>query len=158
VAEGVDSNSRYRFLNWQPFEKGFARRLVREKIAEPLRWRNPLRVFVNSMSDLFHDLVPTRHIADVGRVMRNAHWHTCQVLTKRHERMHQLLSGELGWLAALPNVWFGMSVEDREYGILRIDLLRCTPARIRFLSIEPCILGTGARARLRRPRAWPRSL
>jgi protein gp37 len=91
------------------------------------------------MSDLFHDLVPTRYIAAVGRVMRDAHWHTYQVLTKRHERMHQLLSGELGWLAALPNVWFGVSVEDREYGIPRIGLLRSTPARVRFLSIEPLL-------------------
>jgi protein gp37 len=130
---------RFRGVPGHPFEKGFDLRLVREKIAEPLRWRNPRRVFVNSMSDFFHDLVPTRYISAVGRVMRDAHWHTYQVLTKRHERMHQLLSGELEWLAALPNVWFGVSVEDREYGIPRIDRLRGTPARVRFLSIEPLL-------------------
>lgn len=130
---------RFRGIRGHPFERGFDLRLVPEKIAEPLRWRSPRRVFVNSMSDLFHDLVPTHYIATVGRVMREAHWHTYQVLSKRHERMQRLLSGELRWLAALPNAWFGVSVEDREHGIQRIDFLRRTPARLRFLSIEPLL-------------------
>lgn len=130
---------RFRGIRGHPFERGFDLRLVPEKIAEPLRWRSPRRVFVNSMSDLFHDLVPTHYIATVGRVMREAHWHTYQVLSKRHERMQRLLSGELRWLAALPNAWFGVSVEDREHGIQRIDFLRRTPVRLRFLSIEPLL-------------------
>lgn len=130
---------RFRGVPGHPYERGFDVRLVPDKLAEPLRWRNPRRVFVNSMSDLFQDQVPTDYIAAVGRVMREAHWHTYQILTKRHERMHQLLSSELRWLAGLSNVWFGVSVEDREYGIPRIDLLRKTPARLRFLSIEPLL-------------------
>lgn len=130
---------RFRGVTGHPFERGFDIRLVPEKIAEPLRWRSPRRVFVNSMSDLFHDVVPTHYIAEIGRVMREAHWHTYQVLTKRQERMHELLSGELGWLGTLPNVWFGVSVEDRQYGVPRIDFLRKTPARLRFLSIEPLL-------------------
>jgi protein gp37 len=134
---------RFRGVPGHPFERGFDLRLVPEKITGPLRWRSPRRVFVNSMSDLFHDLVPSYYIAAIGRVMREAHWHTYQVLTKRHERMHQLLSGELGWIATLPNVWFGVSIEDREYGIPRIEFLRRTPARLRFLSIEPLLEDLG---------------
>jgi protein gp37 len=130
---------RFRGVAGHPFEKGFDLRIVAEKIADPLRWRSPRRIFVNSMSDLFHDLVPSEYIAEVGRVMRDAHWHIYQVLTKRHERMHRLLSGELRWLATLPNVWFGVSVEDRQYGIPRIESLRSTPAQLRFLSIEPLL-------------------
>ena len=118
-------------------------RLVPEKLNDPLRWRTPKRVFVNSMSDLFQEGVPADYIAQVGRGMRAADWHTYQVLTKRHERMHELLSGGLNWMAALPNVWYGVSVEDREYGLPRIDTLRVTPATVRFLSIEPLLENLG---------------
>jgi len=126
-----------------PFEQGFDLRLVPEKLNDPLRWRTPKRVFVNSMSDLFQEGVPADYIAQVGRGMRAADWHTYQVLTKRHERMHELLSGGLNWMAALPNVWYGVSVEDREYGLPRIDTLRVTPATVRFLSIEPLLENLG---------------
>jgi len=71
--------------------------------------------------------------------MRQANWHTYQVLTKRHERLHNLLSGELNCLARLTHIWFGVSVEDREYGLPRVDLLRRTPAMVRYLSIEPLL-------------------
>jgi protein gp37 len=134
---------RFRGVPGHPFEQGFDLRLVPEKLNEPFRWKSPRRIFVNSMSDLFQDAAPTDYIARVGRVMREANWHTYQILTKRHERLHQLLSGELRWIADLRNAWFGVSVEDREYGLPRIEFLRRTPARIRFLSIEPLLEDLG---------------
>jgi protein gp37 len=87
--------------------------------------------------------VPIDYIDKIGGVMRQADWHTYQVLTKRHERIHTLLSGKLNWMAQLPHVWYGVSVEDREYGLLRIERLRSTPARVRFLSIEPLLEDLG---------------
>ena len=96
------------------------------------------------MSDLFHERVEAEYIAQIGDVMRRAHWHLFQVLTKRHERMRDLLSGELRWMADLENVAYGVSVENREYGMPRLDALRATPARIRFLSIEPLLEDLGS--------------
>jgi protein gp37 len=135
---------RFRGVPGHPFEQGFDLRLVPEKLEDPLRWRQSRRIFVNSMSDLFQDGVPTEYIERVGRVMARADWHTYQVLTKRPERMKQLLCGELHWLGRLPHVWFGVSVENRRHGVPRIRLLRETPASVRFLSIEPLLehLGT----------------
>ena len=130
---------RFRGVPGHPFEQGFDLRLVPEKLNEPLHWRKPRRVFVNSMSDLFQEGVPTEYIAKIGEVMKAAHWHVFQVLTKRPERMRNLLNGELSWLGFLPNVWWGVSVEDREYGIPRIDVLGNTNATMRFLSIEPLL-------------------
>ena len=137
-------SERFRGVPGHPFEQGFDLRLVAEQLEAPLRWRTPRRVFVNSMSDLFQDGVPTSFIARVGDVMHRADRHTFQVLTKRHERMRRLLSDELAWMGNLPNVWFGVSVENREHGLPRIDALRQTPAAVRFLSIEPLLedLGT----------------
>ena len=86
---------RFRGVPGHPFERGFDLRMVPEKLGDPLRWSGSRRVFVNSMSDLFHDDVPDRYIADVARVMRLADWHTFQVLTKRPTRMVSLLRGKL---------------------------------------------------------------
>jgi len=96
------------------------------------------------MSDLFHADVPVEYIEAVGRVMQQADWHTFQVLTKRHHRMQRLLSGDLSWMGALPNVWFGVSVEDRRHGLPRLAALRRPPAAVRFASMEPLLedLGT----------------
>ncbi len=135
---------RFRGVAGHPFEQGFDLRLIPEKLDAPIRWRKPRRIFVNSMSDLFHEDVPVEYVAKVGAVMRRADWHTYQVLTKRHERMHALLSGELYWMARLAHVWFGVSVEDREHGLPRIDALRRTPASVRFLSVEPLLEDLGA--------------
>lgn len=101
-------------------------------------------IFVNSMSDLFQVGVPETFIADVAAVMRAASWHTFQVLTKRAERMRELLTGHLREAANEPHIWWGVSVENRKHGLPRIDDLRATPAQIRFLSIEPLLedLGT----------------
>jgi protein gp37 len=134
---------RFRGVPGHPFEQGFDLRLVPEKLEEPLRWREARRVFVNSMSDLFQEGVPTDYVAQAGRIMERAHWHTFQILTKRHERMRRLLSGELAWMAQLPNAWFGVSVENRRYGLPRLRALRETPAALRFLSIEPLLEDLG---------------
>jgi protein gp37 len=134
---------RFRGVPRHPFEQGFNLRIVPEKLEVPLKWRTPKRIFVNSMSDLFHEDIPTDYIAKVGRVMRDAPWHTYQVLTKRHERLRVLLSDELRWVADLPHVWFGVSVEDRDHGLPRLESLQRTPARVRFLSIEPLLEDLG---------------
>jgi protein gp37 len=134
---------RFRGVPGHPFEHGFDLRLVPEKLQQPLRWRSPRKIFVNSMSDLFHDDIPTGYIAEIGRVMAEANWHTYQVLTKRHARMRNLLSGELVWITHLPHVWFGVSVENRRHGVPRIETLRDTPAAVRFLSIEPLLEDLG---------------
>jgi protein gp37 len=134
---------RFRGVPNHPYEQGFDLRLVPEKLEVPLQWRSGRRIFVNSMSDLFHEDVPASYIAQVGRIIQRASWHTYQVLTKRHERMRLLLSGEFQWMARLSHVWFGVSVEDRVHGLPRIEALRRTPARIRFLSIEPLLEDLG---------------
>ena len=102
---------RFRGVAGHPYEQGFDLRLVPGKLAQPLTWRRPRKIFVNSMSDLFHEAVPIEYIASVGTVMRQADWHIFQVLTKRHQRMEHLLNGALRWMSTLPNVWFGVSVE-----------------------------------------------
>src|SRR5580704_14490620 len=112
---------RFRGVPGHPFEQGFDLRLIPEKLNEPLRWRTPKRVFVNSMSDLFHEHVPAEYIAAVGSVMERCEWHTFQILTKRHQRMRNLLEGRLESMARLPNAWFGVSVENREDGLPRIE-------------------------------------
>lgn len=134
---------RFRGVPDHPFEQGFDLRLVPEKLDAPLKWRVPRRIFVNSMSDLFHEAVPTEYIARVGDVMRSAGWHIFQVLTKRPDRMQYLLNNQLRELGLLQNVWWGVSVEDRQYGVPRIELLRHTNASIRFLSVEPLLENLG---------------
>lgn len=175
-------------------------RLVREALGEPLSWRKPSRVFVNSMSDLFHEGVPDGFITDVWRIMFSAPQHTFQVLTKRPERARSWLAkwtdrieddyepklargpaatraahksgrahlfadmiegwgapppgaafptydwaeGMIRWPNVLRNVWLGVSVEDRKFGLPRIAHLRATPAAVRFLSIEPLLEDLGS--------------
>jgi protein gp37 len=135
---------RFRGVPGHPYERGFDLRLVPEKIAEPLRWSSPSMVFVNSMSDLFHRDVPDDFIVAVSRVMVRARWHTYQVLTKRSERMQEMLSGPLGFAAREPHIWWGVSVEDRTHGLPRLEHLRAAPAGLRMLSVEPLLedLGT----------------
>ena len=134
---------RFRGVKGHPFEQGFDLRLVPEKLNAPISWRKPLRIFVNSMSDLFHEQVPDDYIEKVARVMVQANWHTYQVLTKRSARMAELLRTRLKFVASLPHVWWGVSVENRRYGLPRIDDLRGAPARTRFLSIEPLLEDLG---------------
>jgi protein gp37 len=135
---------RFRGVPGHPYEQGFDLRLVPQKLDEPLRWRKPRMVFVNSMSDLFHEEVAEEYIVKVVRVMQRANWHTYQVLTKRAERMRNLLQTSLRFAAELPHIWWGVSVENRKHGLPRLEQLRASPAAIRFLSIEPLLedLGT----------------
>lgn len=130
---------RFRGVPGHPYEQGFDLRLVPEKLADPLRWASPKSIFVNSMSDLFHKDVSDGYIEQVVRVMQLADWHTYQVLTKRAERLRDLLETRLSFAAQLPHIWWGVSVENRKHGVSRIDLLRQTPATVRFLSIEPLL-------------------
>ena len=102
----------------------------------PTSWRKPRRVFVNSMSDLFQEHVPSDFIAKVWCVMEHANWHTYQILTKRPERMRIMLSGTK--FKMLPNVWLGTSIESAEY-LHRLADLRATPAAMRFISFEPLL-------------------
>ncbi len=126
-----------------PYEQGFDLRLVPEKLTEPFAWRSPKLVFVNSMSDLFQAGVPDDYAEAVSRVMATANWHTYQVLTKRSERLLQLLKDQLRFAAELENIWWGVSVEDRKHGLPRIEHLRQAPAKVRFLSIEPLLEDLG---------------
>lgn len=134
---------RWRGVPGHPYERGFDLRLVPEKLNEPLRWKKGRRIFVNSMSDLFHSNVPDDYILAVADVMLQADWHIYQVLTKRSERMRDLLNGPLTRHAAATHIWWGVSVEDQMYGAPRIQHLRAARAAVRFLSIEPLIEDVG---------------
>jgi protein gp37 len=134
---------RFRGVKGHPYEQGFDMRLVPEKLAEPLRWHTPKMIFVNSMSDLFHDRVQDDYITAVARVMVAANWHTYQVLTKRSGRLRRLLNSALGFAAKQPHIWWGVSVEDKRYGLPRIDDLRNANAMVRFLSVEPLLEDVG---------------
>lgn len=135
---------RFRGVPGHPYEQGFDPRLVESKLSEPLRWARPRRVFVNSMSDLFQEFVPEDFIARVFEVMAAADWHVFQVLTKRATRMRAVVASLPRHLQSLPNVWLGVSVEDRRYGVPRMDELRNTPSAMRFLSVEPLLEDLGA--------------
>jgi protein gp37 len=136
---------RFRGVKGHPFEQGFDLRLVPEMLDAPLRWKRPRRIFVNSMSDLFHAGVPSEYIARAFNVMFSAKQHTFQVLTKRPERMRAWFRwfesttdnvNDSWW--PLPNVWLGVSVERDDY-VHRIDDLQACPAVVRFLSLEPLL-------------------
>jgi len=135
---------RFRGVAGHAYERGFDLRLAPEKLLQPLYWRRPRRIFVNSMSDLFHEQVPDAYIVEVVSVMARANWHTYQVLTKRSSRMMQLLNTKLRNVAQLAHIWWGVSVEDKRYGLLRVAHLQAAAtARVRFLSIEPLLEDLG---------------
>jgi len=134
---------RFRGVVGHAYERGFDLRLVPEKLMEPLYWRHPRMIFVNSMSDLFHEQVPDDYIAEVATVMARANWHTFQVLTKRSRRMMELLNNRLRNAAKLTHIWWGVSVENRKHGLPRVAHLRSAAARVRFLSIEPLLEDLG---------------
>jgi len=136
-------SERFRGVPGHPYEQGFDLRLVPEKLAEPLRWSKPSMIFVNSMSDLFHEEVPDEYIQQVVRVMQRANWHHYQVLTKRSKRLHDLLHSKIRFAKKCAHIWWGVSVENRKHGVPRIDHLRTSPAAVRFLSIEPLLEDIG---------------
>lgn len=125
---------RLRAMGQKNYANGFELTLQPHMLELPLKWRQPSQVFVNSMSDLFHKEVPVEYIKKVFDVMRRAHWHQYQVLTKRSERLCEL-APQLPWE---PQIWMGVSVENEDY-LCRIDDLRQTGAQIKFLSLEPLL-------------------
>jgi len=125
---------RFRGISGHPFEQGFDLRLWPERLEMPLHWKEPRRIFVNSMSDLYHERVPTAFIRRAFDTMNLARWHTFQILTKRARRLGQLAL-ELNWS---PNIWQGVSIENMDVA-WRADELRRVPASVRFLSLEPLL-------------------
>ncbi len=125
---------RWRGVPGHPYEQGFDLRLWPSRLEQPLAWKRPRTIFVNSMSDLFHEDVPAEFIASVFDVMARAEWHTFQILTKRHERLVEL-AADLSWP---PNVWMGVTIENRRF-VHRADALRAVPAAVRFVSAEPLL-------------------
>jgi len=125
---------RLKMMGQPNYRNGFNVTLQPHMLELPLKWKTPKRIFVNSMSDLFHIDVPLEYIQRVFSVMRQAHWHQYQVLTKRSERLLELNS-RLQWE---PQIWMGVSVENEQY-VSRIDDLRNTDAHVKFLSLEPLL-------------------
>jgi len=125
---------RLRAMGNPRYANGFDLTLHWDKVSEPLKWRQPRRIFVNSMSDLFHDAVPADFVREVFDTMAAAHWHQFQVLTKRARRLPKVAGG-LEWPS---NIWLGVSVESQEYA-WRANHLRGVPAAVRFLSVEPLV-------------------
>src|SRR6266480_4813579 len=122
---------RFRGVPGHPYEQGFDLRLVPEKLEEPLRWLRSRHIFVNSMSDLFHEDVDDEYVERVADVMLRADWHIYQVLTKRSVRMQSMLNEQLRRHASRTHMWWGVSVEDRKHGLPRINDLRESPAAIK---------------------------
>lgn len=133
---------RFRGVPGHPYEQGFDLRLWPERLALPLRWTTAKRIFVNSMSDLFHERVPDEYIDKVFDTMRAANWHEFQVLTKRPGRMFRYLADRCrAWgplTSTAPHIWLGTSVESQSY-VARADFVAALPARVRFLSCEPLL-------------------
>jgi protein gp37 len=131
-------SERFRGTPGHPFNGGFDLTLRPERLDQPLKWREARMIFVNSMSDLFHKEIPRAFISRVFDTMETAHWHKFQVLTKRSSLMSDFLRERYAQRAAPENIWFGVSVEDGTKKS-RIEHLRQSPVRLRFLSIEPLI-------------------
>jgi protein gp37 len=127
-------SKRLKAMGQANYRNGFKLTLQPQMLELPLKWKRPQTIFVNSMSDLFHTEVPLEYIQQVFDVMNRAHWHRFQVLTKRADRLAEIES-ELSWSA---NVWMGVSVESQKY-VSRIDDLRKTGAKVKFLSLEPLL-------------------
>jgi len=125
---------RWRGIPGHHFQQGFDLRLWPERLSLPLRWKRPRRIFVNSMSDLFHERIPFAFVQEVFETMERAHWHTFQILTKRSATLAEI-APSLKWPV---NVWIGVSIETSSL-LGRADHLRSVPASVRFLSLEPLL-------------------
>ncbi len=125
---------RFRGVPGHPYEHGFDLELRPERLKQPLKWTQPRMIFVNSMSDLFHEEIGEHYIQAVFKIMRQASWHTFQILTKRSQRMVEI-APRLRWPN---NIWMGVSVENQRW-TCRIDDLRKVRAKVRFLSCEPLL-------------------
>jgi len=134
---------RFRGVPGNAFEQGFDVRLAPWKLLEPFQWTSSKRVFVNSMSDLFHDEIPNRYIVAAFEVMAAADWHTYQILTKRPERMRKMLKADLEFAADLSHIWWGVTVENKQHGLPRLGCLQECDVAMRFLSCEPLLEDLG---------------
>ncbi|MBH8562784.1 phage Gp37/Gp68 family protein [Nostoc sp. CENA67] len=126
---------RWRGISGHPYEQGFDVRTWNERLTMPLSWKKPRLIFVNSMSDLFLDDIPEEFIKKVFYVMKEAHWHQFQLLTKRPQRMLEIANCMKEWPN---NVWAGVSIESQAW-VWRSEILKEIPAKIRFLSCEPLL-------------------
>jgi protein gp37 len=133
---------RFRGVAGHPFENGFDLTLRPHKLTEPLHWRRPRRIFVNSMSDLFHKDVPVEFVDRVFDTMERADWHTYQILTKRSSLLRRYVNNRYLNVQAPAHIWLGVSVEDRR-ALVRLRHLRETAASIRFASFEPLLEDLG---------------
>jgi protein gp37 len=131
-------SERFRGVPGHPFESGFDLKLRPERLEQPLNWRQPRRIFVNSMSDLFHKDIPKPFIDSVFETMEMADWHTFQVLTKRSSLMTRFLLNRYGDGKAPSHIWLGVSVEDAQNAV-RLKHLRAARASTKFVSFEPLL-------------------
>ena len=131
-------SERFRDVEGHPFQRGFDVTLRPARLTQPLQWRRPRRIFVNSMSDLFHKEVPLNFIDAVFDTMEKANWHTYQVLTKRSSPMVRYLRGRYGDGGAPAHIWLGVSVEDRK-NVVRLRHLKSAQASTKFVSFEPLL-------------------
>jgi protein gp37 len=127
-------SKRLKAMGLKNYQNGFKVSLHESMLNRPLEWKKPQRIFVNSMSDLFHEEVPLWFVKQVFSIMNQAYWHQFQVLTKRSERLEELAC-HFNWT---PNIWMGVSVENQDC-LFRIKNLKNTPAQIKFMSIEPLL-------------------
>jgi protein gp37 len=125
---------RFRGVSGHPYEQGFDLKLWPERLSIPLMWKRPRLIFVNSMSDLFHEAIPLDFVRAVFSTMHQAQWHTFQILTKRADRLAEI-APQLHWPE---NVWMGVSIENHRF-VYRADRLRTVPAAVRFVSAEPLL-------------------
>lgn len=131
--------TRLKAMGARGYENGFSLSILPERLAEPLKRRKPTTYFVNSMSDLLHNDIPFGFLDQVFDVIKRTPQHTYQILTKRSARTHKYFSSR----AVPDNAWLGVSVENRQYGLRRVDDLRKIKAGIRFLSVEPLLEDVG---------------
>lgn len=136
-------SERFRGTPGHPFENGFDLTLRPDRVKQPLSWKKPRRIFVNSMSDLFHKEIPKPFIDSVFDTMEQADWHSYQVLTKRSSLMARYLRNRYGGALAPPHIWLGVSVEDAKNAV-RIKHLQAAPAAVKFVSFEPLLASVGA--------------
>ncbi len=129
---------RWRGIPGHPYEAGFDLRLWPNRVEQPLKWRKPRMIFVNSMSDLFHKNVPREFIDSVFDAMEAADWHVFQLLTKRSSLMRNYINKRYGDHGAPSHIWLGVSIEDRDH-ISRLSHLKATNAAARFISFEPLL-------------------
>jgi len=135
-------SERFRGVPDHPFESGFDLKLRPERLEQPLTWRQPRRIFVNSMSDLFHKEIPKSFIDSIFKTMESANWHTFQVLTKRSSLMTRYLLDRYAAGKAPPHIWLGVSIEDAQNAV-RLKHLRAARASIKFVSFEPLLGSVG---------------